>query len=435
MNKSALLVSAILAAFTLRLTAQELEIKPKDPFFEKFAPIKAPFYHGCLLRPGDRLAIIGDSITEALRYSDIIETYLTVCKPELKMSVRQFGWSGETAEGFLHRMTNDCLRFQPTVATLCYGMNDHGYDAYHEDRAQWYRSNYTAVAHSLRERGVRVVLGSPGCIGRIPPWISHPDLTVEDLNLTLCRFRNLDIGIAKQENARFADMFWPMLTIGHAAQQKYGTNFILSGRFDGVHPGWDGHVVMAYVFLRAMGLDGDLGTFTVDLGNGSATTTAGHTVESFTNNQLTIVSTKYPFCARGSVTDEDSWRSGTALMPFFQDLSRLMLVVMNGRAEKYTVIWGNEKRVYSAAQLAAGVNLAEDFEKNPFCDAFANVESAVASKQNYETVQIKNVFRTPAAQADPDRIAKLSDKVREPLVDAIAKAFVPVTHIIKIEPQ
>jgi hypothetical protein len=75
-----------------------------------------------LIQPGDRLAIIGDSITEQKMYSRIIETYLTLCVPDLKISTRQFGWSGETAEGFLHRMTNDCLRFQPTIATLCYGM-------------------------------------------------------------------------------------------------------------------------------------------------------------------------------------------------------------------------------------------------------------------------------------------------------------------------
>ena len=80
-----------------------------------------------MLRPNDRLAICGDSITEQKKYSRIIETYLTVCTPELNISIRQYGWSGETAPGFLARMTNDCLRFQPSVATTCYGMNDHGY--------------------------------------------------------------------------------------------------------------------------------------------------------------------------------------------------------------------------------------------------------------------------------------------------------------------
>ncbi|MDR3377251.1 MAG: hypothetical protein P4M10_01085, partial [Verrucomicrobiae bacterium] len=104
------------------LRAGDYEPKPNDPYFLKFNPRRAPAPGPLILKPGDRLAIIGDSITEQRIYSRIMETYLTVCVPELKITTRQFGWSGETAEGFLHRMTNDCLRFHPTVATTCYGM-------------------------------------------------------------------------------------------------------------------------------------------------------------------------------------------------------------------------------------------------------------------------------------------------------------------------
>ena len=111
----------------LSLLAAPLETKPTDPFFEKYQPVKATTPRALVLKPGDRLAICGDSITEQKMYSRIMETYLTVCAPELAITVRQYGWGGETAPGFLRRMTNDCLRFKPTIATTCYGMNDHGY--------------------------------------------------------------------------------------------------------------------------------------------------------------------------------------------------------------------------------------------------------------------------------------------------------------------
>ena len=62
--------------------------------------------------------------------------------PELAITARQYGWSGETAEGFKKRMVQDCLRFKPTIATLCYGMNDHRYKPYDEATAKWYRENY-----------------------------------------------------------------------------------------------------------------------------------------------------------------------------------------------------------------------------------------------------------------------------------------------------
>src|ERR1035438_487343 len=124
---------ASLAAIVLALNlpgaarADGYEPKPTNSVFLKFNPRQAPAPGPLLLKEGDRLAIIGDSITEQKMYSRIIETYLTACVPELKITARQFGWSGEMAEGFLHRMTNDCLRFEPTVATLSYGMNDHRY--------------------------------------------------------------------------------------------------------------------------------------------------------------------------------------------------------------------------------------------------------------------------------------------------------------------
>jgi hypothetical protein len=97
------------------------------------------------LRQGDRLAICGDSITEQKMYSRIIEDYLTMCVPELNVSVRQYGWGGERAPGFLARMTNDCLRFKPTIATTCYGMNDHEYRRYEDRIGQTYREYSEAI--------------------------------------------------------------------------------------------------------------------------------------------------------------------------------------------------------------------------------------------------------------------------------------------------
>jgi lysophospholipase L1-like esterase len=429
------LLAAIFAALNaVNLLAADLESKPDDAHFAKFEPTKAPAPTGLLLQPGDRLAIIGDSITEQRMYSRIIETYLTVCVPDLKITARQFGWSGETAEGFLHRMTNDCLRFRPTIATLCYGMNDHHYRAYDESNGQWYCSNYTAVARSLKNSGARVVLGSPGCIGKVPPWAVNSHATAEDMNLDLCQFRNIDIDITAQEQIHFADVFWPMFTGDFTARQKYGADYALAGK-DGVHPDWAGHLVMAYAFLKAMGLDGNLGVITVDLGSGRATASSGHAIDSFANNIVTLTSSRYPFCAGGALDANNSIRSGMTLVPFNPELNRLTLMVKGGSAENYAVTWGDETHDYSAAQLAGGVNLADDFVANPFSAAFAKVDAAVAEKQSYETRQIKDLFHGPEGRVDADVTAALTEKVRRPLADAIAAAFVPVAHTIRIQPK
>jgi lysophospholipase L1-like esterase len=412
------------------------EPKPVAPYFLKFNPRKAPEPGPLLLQEGDRLAIIGDSITEQKMYSRIIETYLTACVPQLKVTTRQFGWGGEKAEGFLRRMTNDCLRFHPTVATLCYGMNDHLYRPFDLVNGEWYRQEYTAVVRSLKAEGARVVLGSPGCVGKVPNWTKSGVYALDELNVNLCAFRDIDIEIAGAENVRFADVFWPMLKAGYEGQMQFGTTnepYMIAGK-DGVHPGWAGHLVMAYAFLRGMGLDGDIGTLTVDLTAGKAEASAGHTVDRFKDSELTVTSTRYPFCATGATNSDNSIRSGMELVPFNQELNRFMLVVKGATAAKYRVAWGAEIRRYTAEQLVQGVNLAADFAVNPFSDAFNRVDEAVKAKQAFETRQIKTVFHGEEGRKDMEAAVQRTEAERAPLAEAVARAVAPVTHTLLITP-
>ncbi len=411
----------------------ELETKPQGEQFAKFAPVKAPVYDSLYLKQDDRLAIIGDSITEQKMYSRIIETYLTVALPELKITARQYGWSGETAEGFKKRMKQDCLRFQPTIATLCYGMNDHRYKPYDENTAKWYRDNYGTVAKNLKDAGARVVIGSPSPVGKMPSWIKTATGTVEDLNLNLCAFRNIDIELAHEHGVRFADVFWPMYTSFWSAKTKYAQDYEVPGK-DGVHPDWAGQTLMAYAFLKALGCDGNVGTITVDLASNKATASTGHAVSKSDGGEIALTSTRYPFCASGPLDQHNSIRSGLTLVPFMQDLSRFTLIATGGSAAKYQVTWGSESKTYTADQLKAGVNLADDFQINPFSAAFKAVDDAVLKKQAYETEQIKKHFHGAAGKADIEKTASETEAIRAPLAAAIATAMVPVSHVIKIAP-
>jgi len=435
-------------AFCTITLAQFAGAKPSDPALADFKPVKAPKPHGLALKPGDRLAICGDSITEQKMYSRLMEDYLTMCVPELKVTVRQYGWGGERAPGFLARMTNDCLRFKPTIATTCYGMNDHEYRAYEDRIGATYRTNSDAIVKAFEANGARVIQGSPGCVGKVPGWSRNTN-TVEDLNLNLCHLRNIGVELAKQDGAGFADVFWPMLTGGVAAQRMYGTNYAIAGK-DGVHPGWAGHTVMAYAFLKALGLDGDIGKFVVNLRKNTMTTSPGHELLSANNGEFQIKSSRYPFCAcvcdvEGKASypvcgEDDPARdnsivSGMTLVPFNADLNRLMLFAKGGKAKSYKVTWGDRSKEFTASQLAHGINLAAEFPCNPFCAAFGKVDAAVAAKQAFETKQIKQSFRSAAAKADMEAVAAQTEQERAPLADAIQTAFVPVTHTLKIEAE
>ena len=401
-----------------------------------FSPRKAPAIGNRLIKQGDRLAIVGDSITQQKMYSQIIETYLTLCTPQLNVSVRQYGWSGEKADGFLRRMDNDCLRFKPTIATLSYGMNDARYRPFDVTNGRWYRDHYTAVVRKLKAAGARVVVGSPGCSGKIATWVKHRSGTLDEHNLNLCALRDIAIEVAEAENVGFADHFWPMYQQQVFAAKKYSTvekPYRVAGA-DGIHPGWAGHVMMAYAFLKSLGVDGEIATITLDMSSGKATASEGHSVQSSSANSLTVVSERYPFCATGELDNENSIRSGMTLVPFNADLNRFILKVAGLTGEDATVVWGENKRSFTADELAEGVNLAEHFATNPFTDAFKQVDAAVAAKQDFETIQIKNKFHGKAGKADMEGTVKETEAERTQLVEAIKRAKTSVTHTITIRP-
>jgi hypothetical protein len=330
-------------------------------------------------------------------------------------------------------------------------MNDHEYRPYEARIGTMYREKSTAIVEAFQAHGTKVVFGSPGCVGKMPTWVKSAQGGIEELNLNLCKLRNLGIEIAQTKKTRFADVFWPMLTAGVAGQNLYGTNFFIAGN-DGVHPDWAGQTVMAYAFLKSFGLDGEIGEFTVDFKRGKMSASRGHEVLKSGNGEFTIRSTRYPFCAcvggaGGSPAikpnfpacdsevgrETASIRAALALIPFEQDLNRFRLLAKNGNAPLYRVTWGRESKTFTARQLRDGINLAAEFRDNPFGEAFARVDAAVAAKQAYETKQIKQIFHGAEGKADMEAAVAKTEREREPLAAAIQAAFLPVTHTIKIE--
>jgi lysophospholipase L1-like esterase len=415
------------------LSARELEPKPPEAALVPYEGWLAPRPVGPVLQPGDRLAICGDSITEQKMYSVMLEAYLTACVPELGVTCRQYGWSGEQASGFANRMRNDVLHFQPTVATTCYGMNDHRYVPYTEEIGRAYRENLLRVVRTFKEAGVRVVVGSPGTIGKVPHWVKTASGTAQDLNLSLCRLRNIGIEIAEAERVGFADIFWPMLLGGHVAQKRYGPGFMLCGQ-DGVHPGWAGQAAMATSFLRAFGLDGDLGGVDVDLAARTAVGRGGHEAE-WKDGAVAVRSARWPFVVpEGDLARDDQMAAGVALVGFHEHCNRFTLRVAGLGALRARVTWGSEAREFTAEALAQGVNLAAHFPRSPFREPFEKLMEAVKTKQAYETRQIKELFHGREGRADMEATAALTEKARAPLAAAVVRAFHPVAHALQVEP-
>ncbi|MFM2197662.1 MAG: hypothetical protein RLZZ505_1094 [Verrucomicrobiota bacterium] len=422
---------AILLSLASLSCAQEPPPLPTDLSDYKLTPAPAS---SVTLKKGDRLAICGDSITEQKMYSVLVETYLTACLPELGITCRQYGWSGEQASGFLARMDNDVLRFKPTVATSCYGMNDFRYVPFDEAIAGEYRDNQTKIARKFKAAGTRYVIGSSGIIDSVPDWVKSAKGTKKELNLALSRFRNIALEVARSEGVGFADVYSPALNADFEAKKNFGAAFQVSGK-DGVHPGWAGHAIMAYAFLKSLGVDGDLGSITFDSAAGTATATGGHEILSTANGKITVRSTRLPFAPGPGPADSDaSLRAGMTLVPFDAELNRFLLKISNPKAESYKVTWGAESKTFTAADFKNGINLAAEFHNNPLVAPFQAIQSAVTAKQAFETKQIKTLVHGDAGKADMEGTFERTEEERAKLMEKLKETIRPAEHSIGIEP-
>jgi lysophospholipase L1-like esterase len=394
-----------------------------------------------ILKNGDMVAICGDSITEQREYSVFIESYLLAAKPARDLRVVQIGWSGEQAPAFLARIGSDVLPFHPAVATLFYGMNDGHYGPMNPLIAQTFSEAMKGSIQALKAGGVRtIVMGSPGAVDTTT--FRRPGTDAAVYNQTLAALAEIAQTVAKQTHSPFVDVHSLMIDTMAKAKAKFGTRFAFAGP-DGIHPGGAGHLVIAYAFLKALGCDGDLGTITLDLASGHNEATGGHRILSAENGVVQIESHRIPFCFFGEPASSNSPRSMIDLLPFNQQLNRLMLKVHNAGKGRLRVTLGGHAKEFSSDDLTAGINIAAEFPEGPFNGPFSQIETAVRAQQEYETPLTKVLLHSISIdkQVVPEEAATLDHVVAgalakdRALFDTAAHAAdQPVDYSIKIEP-
>jgi lysophospholipase L1-like esterase len=390
------------------------------------------------LKPGDYVAVVGDSITEQRIYTQYIEDYLLMCHSVRNLQVTQFGWGGESATGLVNRIETDVLPFKPTVMTTCYGMNDGGYKASDPVIRENYKKNLTSIVEKAKTGGIRlIIIGSPGVVD---PATLRATLDAEVYNKTLADLGEAAKEVATEQKVLYADVHGAMKSGVDKAKEKLGKDYVIAR--DGVHPSPNGHLAMAYAFLKAMGCDGAIGTITVDLKGNSATATEGHKVLSATAGTVEIESTRYPFCFPPTPKGIPNAVEMTEFIPFDEDLNRYVLIVKNPGAAKLKITWGSESKSFSAEALAKGINLAAEFRNNPFVEPFVRVEAAIRDQQAYETPTVKLLlhFAPIWKQTIPEK-SDAADSLFQDLLQKDARlrkasrdTIQPVKHSIRIEP-
>lgn len=323
-------------------------------------------------KDGDRAVFLGNSITDGGHYHSYIWLYYMTRFPYMDLRVMNAGIGGETAGDMYKRLDGDVFSKRPTVLTVTFGMNDTGYMEYNGDDAgafgeKKYREcydNFKKMEKRLQTLdGVRVVMlgGSPY------------DETAQIENNAPLRGKNavMDrvVGFQKESAAangwEFVDFSAPMVEIGRRVQAGQPSFSLSMG--DRIHPDNDGHMVMAYLYLKAQGFAGrEVADVQIDAANAKVLKAGNCEITGLRRNGREISfdylaeALPYPLdTLTHGMGSKRSQAEATKLVPFIEEMNREMLTVKGLKGDYTLYIDGERIGTWSGKQLGEGINLAE----------------------------------------------------------------------------
>ena len=264
------------------------------------------------------------------------------------------------------------------------GMNDVGRDLYLatadksaiERRTQVrdkYRDAMMALSDTFAKRGIAVVMIKPSIYD---DTAAIPKENAPGLGAALEGFGDIDQQIAEQFKFSTVDFGVPMRLINTKEQQK-DPSFTIVGQ-DRVHPGPVGHLVMAYLFLKAQGVSGVVSDTEVDADTAKVLKAENCEVRDVEKGpdglSFTLAENSLPFPVPEKAI------AATQLVPFARDLNRQRLAVSKLPEGSYDLlIDGDPVGSFSSSELAGGIDLAENKLTPQYKQALA-VASALKKK-------------------------------------------------------
>lgn len=335
---------------------------------------------------GDTWCVLGDSITEGGHYHQYMELFFITRDPGSKMDVINCGVRGDTAAHAHQRLKWDCLDRKPTVVSVMLGMNDVGRSSYKYPespdfankalaRAETYERELHMLAKLLADSGVRTILIKPSIFDETADL---PTTNLPGCGEALAGYGNIVEKIAGQLHLPVVDFNTPMKAINQKLQQS-DPHFSIVGP-DRVHPTAPGHFVMAYEFLKAMNAPGIVSQIGIDAASESIVRTDNCQV-----TELKIEPDAISFqCLENALPlpVEKSASPALDFVPFTRELNQQILQVGGLKHGDYELlIDGKIIRTFSSAQLAEGVNLAEE-KATPQYQQAEKVLAALGQKWN-----------------------------------------------------
>ena len=323
-------------------------------------------------RDGDRVVFLGNSITDGGHYHSYIWLYYMTRFPYMDVQVMNAGIGGETAGDMYRRLDGDVFSKRPTVLNVTFGMNDTGYAEYNQPGAgefgeRCYREcyeNYGRMEQRLQGLdGVRVVL-----LGGAPYDETaqiEKNAPLRGKNAVLQRVVDFQRASAGENGWEFLDFNTPLTELSQRVQADDPSFTLTMG--DRIHPDNDGHMVMAYLYLKAQGMAGKkVADVRIDAARRRVLTAENCRVDNLHDNSREV---SFDYLAEALPYPLDTVAHGwearrsqaeaVRLVPFIEEMNREMLAVEGLPKGDYALyIDGQRIGSWSAAALAEGINLA-----------------------------------------------------------------------------
>ena len=323
-------------------------------------------------KKGERVVFVGNSITHGGHYHSFIWLYYMTRFPDMPITVMNAGVGGDSAWDIKERLEEDVFSKNPTYMTMTFGMNDVGYYDFYKDNAQEIAKkqiqksfdNYQVIEKRMLEAKdvTKVIIGGS-------PYDETSKIEKEVFptkNAALLKVNDFLKKSAKANSWGFVDFAHPMMEINQR-EQATDSLFTLGGG-DRIHPDNNGHMVMAYLFLKAQNLAGKkVAEVNIDARNKKVESAENCKISGLKTTENSV---EFDYLAQALPYPLDSivrgWGSkhsqkdALKLVPFNKEFNQEILKVSNMESGLYQLtIDGQPIDRFSSAALQMGVNMAE----------------------------------------------------------------------------
>jgi lysophospholipase L1-like esterase len=337
-------------------------------------------------KEGDRIVMMGDSITEQHLYSNYVEIWTQTRFPAWNLTFRNVGIGGDRSIGGNKRFQRDAVVYKPTAMTVDFGMNDGNYRGFDQEVFKTYLSGLEGIADQAKAAGIRMAWLTPQPLDNADPGPT----ALTAYNLTLEKFSEGEKALADRDGGRYVDQFHPYLAVldkARSAASKYDR--ITGG--DAVHPGPPGQALMACAILKGLGFPAEVSSVEIALDSSST----GEIKVQARNCEVSDPRRDgegLHFSRKDAALPffPDEARSVLKWAPILEELNQYTLKVVGLKPGKYEVRLGG-KRVaeFGSDALADGVNLADAaLSGGPVADQVKAVKAAIEAKNRYHHDQI-----------------------------------------------